>query len=148
MPAEGAVGRAGREEGDRCPDMACASSDERIIGLAIEVHTALGPGLLESLYETALCMEFEAAGVRFQRQLLLPVVYKGRQIGEYRLDLLVEDSVVVEIKSVDRVDAVFYAQLLTYLRVTGKNIGLLINFNTHLLKTGIRRLILDSARRL
>jgi GxxExxY protein len=87
---------------------------ERIIGLAIDVHTALGPGLLQSVCE--------AAGVRFQRQLLLPVVYKGRQIGEYRLDLLVEDSVVVEIKSVDR--------------------------NTHLLKTGIRRLIQDSSPRL
>jgi len=121
---------------------------QRIIGLAIDVHTALGPGLLESVYEAALCMEFEAAGVQFQRQLILPVVYKTRLIGEYRLDLLVEDSVVVEIKSVERVDAVFYAPLLTYLRITGKRIGLLINFNSPLLKAGIRRLILDPAPRL
>ena len=121
---------------------------QRIIRLAIDVHTALGPGLLESVYEAALCMEFEAAGVQFQRQLILPVVYKTRLIGEYRLDLLVEDSVVVEIKSVERVDAVFYAQLLTYPRITGKRIGLLINFNSPLLKAGIRRLILDPAPRL
>jgi len=121
---------------------------QRIIRLAIDVHTALGPGLLESVYEAALCMEFEAAGVQFQRQLILPVVYKTRLIGEYRLDLLVEDSVVVEIKSVERVDAVFYAPLLTYLRITGKRIGLLINFNSPLLKAGIRRLILDPAPRL
>jgi GxxExxY protein len=111
---------------------------ERIIGQAIAVHTALGPGLLESIHEAALCMELEASGLRFR--------YKGRKIGEYRLDLLVENAVVVEIKSVERVDAVFYAQLPTYLRVTGKKLGLLINFNTHLLKTGIRRLILDSLR--
>lgn len=121
---------------------------ERIIGLAITVHTALGPGLLESLYEAALCMELNASGMRFQRQLHLPVLYKGQRIGEYRLDLLIEDAVVVEIKSVERVEPLFYAQLLTYLRVTGKKLGLLINFNTHLLKTGIRRLVLDPARRL
>ena len=121
---------------------------EKIIGLAIDVHTALGPGLLESIYEEALCVEFEAAGIQFQRQLLLPALYKGRQLGEYRLDLMVEDSVVVEIKSVERVDPVFYPQLLTYLRITGKRIRLLINFNSHLLKAGLRRLILDSAPRL
>lgn len=121
---------------------------ERIIGRAIAVHTALGPGLLESISEAALCMELADSGLSFQRQVLLPVIYKGQRIGEYRLDLLVEDAVVVEIKSVERVDAVFYAQLLTYLRVTGKKLGLLINSNSHLLKTGIRRLILDPARRL
>src|SRR5689334_1954604 len=91
---------------------------ERIIGRAIAVHTALGPGLLESIYEAALCMELADSGLSFQRQVLLPVTYKEQRIGEYRLDLIVEDAVVVEIKSVERVDAVFYAQLLTYLRVT------------------------------
>jgi GxxExxY protein len=121
---------------------------ERIIGRAIAVQTALGPVLLESIYEAALCMELADSGLSFQRQVLLPVFYKGQRIGEYRLDLLVEDAVVVEIKSVERVDPVFYAQLLTYLRVTGKKLGLLINLNSHLLKTLIRRLILDPARRL
>jgi len=121
---------------------------ERIIGLAIEVHRCLGPGLLESIYESALCMELDQAGLPYQRQLLLPVLYKGQEIGEYRLDLLVDESVIVEIKSVERYDPVFAAQVLTYLRITGKTLGLLINFNSHLLKTGIRRLILESALRL
>lgn len=115
---------------------------ERIIGCAIEVHRQLGPGLLESTYEAALCSELGDAGLRCHRQVVYPVVYKGRVIGEYRLDLVVADSVVVEIKSVERHDAVHEAQLLTYLRVTGKRVGLLVNFNTKLLKNGIRRLIL------
>jgi GxxExxY protein len=112
---------------------------EGIIGCAIEVHRQLGPGLLEGSYESALCIELEDAGWIYQRQLIFPVVYKGRTIGEYRLDLLVEDSVVIEIKSVERFDPVFEAQVLTYLRVTGKKVGLLINFNSRLLKDGIRR---------
>ncbi|MGB7622671.1 MAG: GxxExxY protein [Terriglobia bacterium] len=115
---------------------------EKIIGCAIEVHRNLGPGLLEATYEAALCVEMELAGLNFRRQLVFPVVYKGRSIGEYRLDLVVEDAVVVEIKSVERFDPVFEAQVLTYLKVTGKNIGLLINFNSRLLKDGIKRYIL------
>jgi GxxExxY protein len=115
---------------------------EEIIGCAIEVHRNLGPGLLEATYEAALCVEMELAGLSFRRQLVFPVVYKGRSIGEYRLDLMVEDAVVVEIKSVERFDPVFEAQVLTYLRVTGKKIGLLINFNSRLLKDGIKRYIL------
>ena len=82
------------------------------------------------------------AGWKFQRQLMVPVMYKGRKIGEYRLDLLVEDLVVVEIKSVERFDPIFEAQVLTYLRVTGKKVGLLINFNSRLLKDGLRRFVL------
>lgn len=115
---------------------------ERIIGCAIEVHRQLGPGLLEDTYERALCVELELANLTFKRQVLFPVVYKGRSIGEYRIDLIVEDSVVLELKSVDRFDPVFEAQLLTYLRVTGKKVGLLINFNTRLLKDGIKRYVL------
>ena len=115
---------------------------ERIIGCAIEVHRVLGPGLLESTYEEALCIELEEAGLQYQRQLGVPIFYKGRPIGEYRLDLLVEDIVVVEIKSVERPDAVFEAQVLTYLRATGKHVGLLVNFNSRLLKHGIKRLVL------
>ena len=115
---------------------------ERIIGCAIDVHRHLGPGLLENVYEQAVCVEFDLQGIRYQRQVKLPVNYKDRVIGEYRIDLLVEDAVVVEIKSVDRHDPVFEAQVLTYLRVTGKKIGLLINFNSKLLKDGVKRFIL------
>lgn len=113
-----------------------------VIGCAIEVHRQLGPGLLESTYEQALAIEFEQAGVRFQRQLAVPVVYKGRRIGEHRLDLLVEDAVIVEIKSVERLDPVFEAQVLTYLRITGKRLGLLINFNSRLVTKGVKRFVL------
>jgi GxxExxY protein len=115
---------------------------ERIIGCAIEVHRALGPGLLESTYEAALAIEFESAALRFQRQLAMPVSYKGRPIGEHRLDLLVEDAAVVELKSVERFDLVFEAQVLTCLRLTGKKRGLLINFNSRSLKDGVKRFIL------
>lgn len=115
---------------------------EQIIGAAIEVHRHLGPGLLESVYEEALAVEFDLRGLPYARQVPVPLAYKGREIGEYRLDLLVADSVVVEVKSVERQDPVFTAQLLTYLRLAGKRVGLLINFNTHLLKQGVKRLIL------
>ena len=99
-------------------------------------------GLLESVYEEAMCIEFELQGVSYQRQLSVPVNYKGRVVGDYRLDLLVEDAVVVELKSVERHDPVFEAQILTYMRVTGKKVGLLINFNTKLLKEGVKRFVL------
>jgi GxxExxY protein len=113
----------------------------RIIGCAIEVHSVLGPGLLESAYEEALCVELEEAGLAYRRQLPVPITYKGRTLGEYRLDLLVEDAVVVEIKSTERDDPVFMSQLLTYIRLTGKRVGLLINFNRRLLKNGITRMV-------
>ena len=115
---------------------------QRIIKCAIEVHKQLGPGLLENIYETAMTVEFELEGLMYKRQLEIPVIYKGRQLGEYRLDLLVEDMVVVEVKSVERFDPVFEAQILTYLRLTEKRVGLLINFNTRLVKDGIKRFIL------
>ena len=115
---------------------------ERIIGCAIAVHRELGPGLLESTYEEALCIELTDAGLSYRRQLSIPAAYKGRPIGEYRIDLLVEDTVIVEVKSVEHLQPVFEAQLLTYLRVTGKKTGLLINFNAALLKSGIKRLVL------
>jgi GxxExxY protein len=114
---------------------------ERIIGCAIEVHRQLRPGLLESTYEAALAIEFELAGLRFSRQVICPVLDKGRQIAEHRLDLVVEDAVVVELKSVERHEPLFEAQLLTCLKISGKRIGLLINFNSRLLRDGIRRLV-------
>jgi GxxExxY protein len=101
----------------------------------------LGPGLLESAYEEALCVELDEAGLRYRRQVAVPIVYKGRALGEYRLDLLVEEAVVVEVKSTERDDPVFTSQVLTYMRLTGKRLGLLINFNRRLLKQGIKRFI-------
>jgi len=115
---------------------------ERIIGSGIEVHRHLGPGLLEATYQAALSIELDIAGLRFQRQPVFPATYKFRIVGEYRPDLIVEDAVVVEIKSVERFDPVFQAQVLTYLKITGKKVGLLINFNSRLLPDGIRRFIL------
>jgi GxxExxY protein len=115
---------------------------ERIIGCAIEVHRNLGPGLLEATYEEAMCVELTDAGVNYKRQLPFPILYKGRILGEYRLDLLVEDAVIVEIKSVERFNPVFQAQVLTYFKATQERVGLLINFNSRLLREGIKRLIL------
>ena len=118
------------------------SLTERIIGCAIEVHRQPGPGLLEGTYEAALAIELESASIPFERQVAFPVLYKGRNIGNYRLDLLVETQVVIEIKSLERFDPVFAAQVLTYLRITGAKVGLLINFNSRLLHEGIKRFIL------
>ncbi len=115
---------------------------EKIIGCAIEVHRHLGPGLLENTYEEALCIELDQQQIPHRRQLPFPILYKGKSIGEYRLDLLVDETVVVEIKSVERFDPVFEAQVLTYLRATGKKVGLLINFNSRLLRDGVKRFIL------
>ncbi len=116
---------------------------EQIIGAAIEVHKALGPGLLESAYEECLCRELDLRGVPFERQLALPVRYKGSALDcGYRLDLLVASSVVVEIKSVESLQPIHDAQLLTYLKLGGWKLGLLINFNVPLLKDGIHRRVL------
>jgi GxxExxY protein len=115
---------------------------ERIIGCGIAVHRALGPGLLESPYQAAMCLELTAAGLGFERERLVPLTYRGRRIGEYRPDLVVESQVLVEIKSVQQFDPVFSAQVLTYLRVTGLRRGLLLNFGRPVLKDGIKRFVL------
>jgi len=114
----------------------------RIIQCAINVHKVLGPGLLEDAYETAMCIEMDDAGLRYERQKTISAYYKGRLLGEYRMDLIVEDTVVVEIKSVERPIPLFEAQLLNYLRQANKPVGLLINFNSRLLKEGITRRVL------
>ena len=114
---------------------------EQIIGAAIEVHRLLGPGLLESIYEEALCVELELRGIAFERQVEIDVYYKGRAIKGQRIDLLVERTVIVEIKSVEAVGPVHRKQLLTYLRLTELRLGLLINFNVELIKHGIHRVI-------
>lgn len=118
------------------------NTTQAVIGASIEVHRSLGPGLLESAYEECLCRELELRGIPFHRQLPVPVSYKGLRVeAGYRLDLLVGNQVVIEIKAVDALHEVHSAQLLTYLRLGNWPIGLLINFNVTLLKDGIRRLI-------
>ncbi len=113
-----------------------------IIGAAIEVHRALGPGLLESPYAACLHDELRIRGRRFAVQCAVPIVYKGRPLdAAYRVDLIVEDTVVVEIKAVEALAAVHQSQLLTYLRLTGCPVGLLINFNVPKLLDGVRRVV-------
>ena len=116
---------------------------EGVIGCAIEVHRHLGPGLLESAYEDCLCFELAAEGITFERQLQLPVTYKGVKLDAgYRLDILVASRLVVEVKAVERIVAIHEAQLLTYLRMSGHRVGLILNFNHAVLKDGIQRLAL------
>ncbi|HEY1933808.1 MAG TPA: GxxExxY protein [Acetobacteraceae bacterium] len=115
----------------------------QVIGLAIEVHRQLGPGLLESAYEECLCQELREAGLPFAQQVALPIIYKGRRLSfEYRMDIVVEPGLVLEIKSVARLLPLHEAQLLTYLRLSGHRVGLLMNFNCPVLKDGIRRRVL------
>ena len=113
-----------------------------VIGAAIEVHKHLGSGLLESVYEAALCQELTLRGISFERQARIPLDYKGLPLGlNARLDLLVERLIVVEVKSVERLLPIHRAQVLTYLKLTHHTLGLLINFNVELLRTGVRRLL-------
>ena len=112
---------------------------EQIISCAIDVHKELGPGLLESNYQAALTIELGFASLSFVREPIIPVVYRGIEIGQHRPDFIVESAVVLEIKSVARYDPVFAAQVLTYLRITGARVGLLLNFNRPVLKDGIKR---------
>ena len=115
---------------------------QQTIGAAIEVHRHLGPGLLESAYESCLAYELRQLGLRVERQKPLPIVYKEIEIEQgYRLDLLIEDKVVVELKAVEHFTDVHEAQVLSYLKFSGCQVGLLINFNVKLLKNGIRRFV-------
>jgi len=114
-----------------------------IIAAAMEVHRSLGPGLLESVYQACLCRELELRKIPFRQQVEIPITYKGVDIGcGYRIDLIVSDKIVLELKSVQEVLPVHEAQLLTYLHLTGLRIGLLVNFNVSILKNGIRRRVL------
>ena len=115
---------------------------EKIIGCAIEVHRALGPGLLESAYEECFCYELNQQGLSFDRQVPLPVVYKGIKLDcGYRIDDLINDIIVVELKTVEKLLPIHDAQLLTYLKLYRRPIGLLMNFNVPALKSGIKRLV-------
>jgi len=115
-----------------------------IIGAAIEVHKELGPGLLESAYEACLARELQLRGIPFNQQVPLPVVYKDLKLDcGYRMDLVVDEAIVIEVKSVDAVCDIHEAQCLTYLRFSGKHLCLLLNFNTLLMKDGIKRYVMN-----
>jgi len=115
---------------------------ELIIGAAIEVHRQTGPGLMESVYEECLCCELNRLGVEFRRQVELPVHYKGVKLDcGFRMDLVVEDAVVVELKAIEALLPIHSAQILTYLKLSGMKVGLLLNFNEPVLKKGIKRLV-------
>jgi len=128
---------------NRDSDGAFQELTERIIGAGIEVHRIIGPGLLESTYEECLYRELVSRGLTVKRQVLVPLSYKGSDLGPvYRLDLSVENSVIVEIKAVEKLITIHRAQVLTYLRHTGMKIGLILNFNTPVLRDGIMRVAL------
>ena len=115
---------------------------EKIIGLAIIVHKELGPGLLENTYKQCLAYELKKANINFQLEVNCPIIYKEIQIScGFRIDLLIEDKIIVELKSVDKIIPIHEAQLLTYMKLYNKKVGLIINFNETLLKNGIKRMI-------
>jgi GxxExxY protein len=114
---------------------------EEIIGAAIEVHRTLGPGLLESAYEQCLCFDLVQAGFKIEKQVPLPISYKGVKLDcGYRLDIVVEELIIVELKTVEKLLPIHEAQLLTYLKLTDKKLGLLLNFNVPVLRNGIKRI--------
>lgn len=125
------------EESDRLNQLT-----EKIIGSAIAVHRALGPGLLESAYQACLVFELTQSGINVERQKPLPVIYRGVKLDAgYRLDIVVEDGVIVEVKSVEKLEPIHKMQLLSYLKLSGLKVGLLINFNVMILKNGVTRLV-------
>jgi GxxExxY protein len=138
--AEDAKGNSVRREPDKVTDELAAG----VIGAAIEVHRVLGPGFLESVYEEALTIELGLQHIPFERQKPIAVEYKGRPVGEGRLDLLVGGRLIVELKAVDALAPIHTAQVISYLKTLGLPLGLLINFSVPLLKQGIKRVILSS----
>ena len=114
----------------------------RTIGCCIAVHRELGPGLLESICSRATCLELEACGIAFEQDKRIPVFYRGRLLCHQRLDIVVDNRIVLEIKSVDRLNPVHHAQLLSYLKISGLRVGLLINFNSAILQDGLKRIVL------
>jgi GxxExxY protein len=116
---------------------------EKIIGLSIEIHKELGPGLLENVYKQCLIYEFEKADIKYKVEQQIPIIYKDVKINCcYKLDMIIEDKIIIELKSVEKLLPIHEAQILTYLKITKKRVGLLINFNEKLLKDGIKRFIL------
>jgi GxxExxY protein len=125
------------------PDRELDRLAHQVIGAAIEVHRQLGPGLLEGVYEKAMCIEFELRGIPFRRQSGVGITYKGRAVGKGKLDLLVGERLIVELKAVEKLAPIHSAQMISYLRMTNRLLGLLINFNVSVLKEGIRRVVLS-----
>ena len=123
------------------PDEKLNRLTEAVIGAAIEVHRALGPGFLESTYEEALAIEFEVRGIPFSKQHPVAMHYRERVIGQGRLDFLVADCVIVELKAIDQIASIHKAQVISYLKATNLQVGLLINFNVEVLRDGIRRVV-------
>ncbi|CAB5089993.1 NADH:ubiquinone oxidoreductase subunit 5 (chain L)/Multisubunit Na+/H+ antiporter, MnhA subunit [Olavius algarvensis associated proteobacterium Delta 3] len=114
----------------------------KIIGASIDVHKSLGPGLLESIYEECLCHEMRLRKLSFQNQVPLPIIYKGLKLNSnYRLDLIVENAVVVELKACERIEPIHKAQLLTYLKLSKMKLGLLLNFNVPIMRDGMVRIV-------
>ena len=114
----------------------------KVIGAAIEVHKHLGPGLLESAYEECLCYEFDLDKLSYARQKALPIIYKGKELDcGYRLDIVVENQLILELKSVEKIEPIHKAQLLTYLKLADISLGLILNFNVELMKDGIVRIV-------
>jgi GxxExxY protein len=140
MNHKGSEAHHGHEEGGGKVDG--EEVTRRVIGMAIKIHRAVGPGLFEHTYEDCLEFELSRAGLRFQRQVELHLVYEGVRFPRcYRADIIVESAVVLEIKAIDKILPIHEAQILTYLRLSGCHIGLLLNFNTRLLKDGLRRFV-------
>ncbi len=123
------------------PSSALNRLSDAVIGAAIEVHRHLGPGYLEAVYDAALAIELRLRDIPFERQVAVPVLYKGYDLGEGRLDLLVGKELLVELKAVENLAPIHRAQVLSYLKATGLHLGLLINFNVPVLKSGIRRIV-------
>ncbi len=137
-------GRREKVKKSLCPQEEFPLKDitEKIISCAIEVHSNLGPGLLESVYEEALAYEFSLRKIIFERQQKIHLKYKGRIVGDHRIDFLVENEVILEAKATEGVHKIYEAQLLTYLKAMQKKVGLLLNFNVERLKDGIKRMVL------
>jgi GxxExxY protein len=114
----------------------------KIIGCGINIHRVLGPGFVEGIYDDAMVIELELAGLQFQSQVPVTVTYRGRPLRQQRIDLIVEHTVIVELKAVERLDRVHHAQLMSYLKATGIKVGLLMNFNASYLKAGLKRIVL------
>ena len=127
----------------REPDQSLDQLAHSVIGAAIDVHREIGPGFLEIVYENALCYELELRKIRYIAQAPVSVTYKGRPVGEGRIDILVENRLIIELKAIEAFESIHHAQVISYLRATNLSLGLLINFNKPVLKDGIRRVVLS-----
>ncbi|MCA0456022.1 MAG: GxxExxY protein [Chloroflexi bacterium] len=127
----------------REPDKKLDDLAHSVIGAAIEVHRELGPGFLESIYEAALCHELELREIPHVRQAIIQVSYKGVDLGDNRVDLIVDNRLIVELKAVDEINNIHFAQVKSYLKVTNRILGLLINFNVKMLKDGVHRIVIS-----